>query len=318
MPHRNADRQTAEIRSDAVRLAARLTPLEGYNQTLVDDVTVLRRSKSIPRTPIAYDPSLIFVIQGKKIDYLGGTRLVYDSNTVLVLSAPMPLECVVEANQNTPLLSVVVRLRREVVLSIVSRMRNLDLVHRTAPQAILTATLDEELASTLIRLLKTATSPEDARVLGDQVVRELIYLVLKGPSGSGIRAMVDVHGSFANILRALQRMHAEYRRPLLVSDLARRAGMSVSTFHFHFKQVTATTPIQYVKAIRMHRARAMLLDANATAGSAAAEVGYKSSSHFGRDYRRFFGEAPARGAPKSSRKGINRLRGMQTASHYRR
>lgn len=309
MQHRNADPQAAEMRGEVVRLAYRLTPLEGYNLTLVDDVTVLRRSRSIPRTPIAYEPSLIFVIQGKKIDYFGGTRLVYDTNTVLVLSAPMPLECVVKANQNTPLLSVVVRLRKEVVLSIVSRMRELDLTRQSPPQAILTATLDEELASALIRLLKAATSPEDARVLGDQVVRELIYLVLKGPGGSGVRAMVDVQGSFANVLRALQRMHAEYSRPLLVSDLARRAGMSVSTFHLHFKQVTATTPIQYVKAIRMHRARAMLLDSNATAGSAAADVGYKSASQFGRDYRRFFGEAPARGAVRPRRKGMNNVAG---------
>ena len=299
MPHQHADREAGEMSGEAMRLAARLTPLEGYNQTLVDDVTVLRRSRSIPRTPIAYEPSLIFVVQGKKIDYLGGTRLVYKSNTVMVLSAPMPLECVVEANQNTPLLSVVVRLRKEVVLSIVSKMREPEMTRRAIPQAILTATLDEELGSALTRLLKTATSPEDARVLGDQVVRELIYLVLKGPSGSGVRAMVDVQGSFANILRALQHVHAEYSRPLLVSDLARRAGMSISTFHFHFKQVTATTPVQYVKAIRMHRARAMLLDTNATAGSAAADVGYKSGSQFGRDYKRFFGEAPASATARS-------------------
>ena len=159
---------------------------------------------------------------------------------------------------------MVVRLRKEVVLSIVSKMHEQDLTRRSAPQAILAATVDEELASALIRLLKAAISPEDARVLGEQVVRELIYLVLKGPSGSGVRAMVDTYGSFANILRALQEMHTEHSRPLLVADLARRAGMNVSTFHSHFKQVTTTTPIQYVKAIRMHRARAMLLDSDAT------------------------------------------------------
>ncbi len=230
--------------------------------------------------------------------------MVYNSNTVMVLSAPMPLECVVEVNRNTPLLSVVVRVRKEVVLSIVEKMRELDSALHTIPQAILTATLDEELAGTLVRLLRVAISPEDARVLGDQVVRELIYLVLKGPSGSGVRAMVDTHGSFANILRALQSMHAGYQRRLVVSHLARRAGMSISTFHFHFKQVTATTPIQYVKAIRMHRARVMMLDSDARAGKVATDVGYKSASQFGRDYRRFFGEAPTRNAIRSRSKGM--------------
>ena len=134
-----------------------------------------------------------------------------------------------------------------------------------------------------MRLLQAATRPDDARVLGNQTVRELIYLVLKGPGGSGVRAMVDAHGSFADILRALQRMHAEYNRPLLVSDLARSAGMSISTFHSHFKNVTSTTPVQYMKAIRMHRARAMLLDSNATAGSAAAGVGDAGINSHDRD-----------------------------------
>ena len=235
----------------------------------------------------------------------------------MVLSAPMPLECVVEANRNTPLLSVVVRLRKEVVLSIVSKMRELDLTRQTAPQAILTATLDEELGGALVRLLKVAISPEDARVLGDQVVRELTYLVLRGPSGSGVRAMVDAQGSFANILRALQAMHAEYNRPLLVASLARRAGMSVSTFHFHFKHVTATTPVQYVKAIRMHRARSLLLDSNATAGSVAAAVGYKSASQFGRDYKRFFGEAPARGAGRVSESDTKHVAGGRQVEESR-
>ena len=163
--------------------------------------------------------------------------MVYESRTVLVLSAPMPLECIVEANQNTPLLSVVVRLRKEVVLSIVSRMSELDPTRPSNPKAILTTMLDEELASALVRLLRAAVSPDDARVLGDQAVRELIYRVLKSRGGSGIRAMVNDHGSFANILSSLQRMHTEYSRPLLVADLARQAGMSASTFHSHFKRV---------------------------------------------------------------------------------
>ena len=117
----------------------------------------------------------------------------------------------------------------------------------------------------------------------------------QGPSGSGVRAMVNTHGSFANILRALQAMHAEYNRPFSVANLAHRAGMSILTFHAHFKHVTATTPVQYVKAIRMYRARALLLDSNATAGSVATDVGYKSASQFGRDYLRFSAKLP-RGA----------------------
>ena len=294
MAHSRGDGQTALVYGEAVSLAARLSPLEGYNQTLVADVTVLRRSRSTPRSPVVYEPSIIFVVQGRKVDYLGGLKLVYEPRTVLVLSAPIPFECVIEANQSRPLLSVVVRLRREVVLSIVSRMHDLNTMRNPDPKAILTATLDEELSDALTRLLKTAISPDDARVLGDQTVRELIYLVLKGKGGDGIRAMVDVDGAFPQILSALQRVHNEYSRPLVVAELARRAGMSVSAFHLHFKRVTSTSPIQYVRAVRMHRARALLLDSNVTAGAAATRVGYNSASQFGRDFKRFFGTSPAR------------------------
>ncbi len=294
MANSRGTEQTGLVYGEAVSLAVRLTPLEGYNQTLVADVTVLRRSRSTPRSPVVYEPSIIFVVQGRKVDYLGGLKLDYEPRTVLVLSAPIPFECVIEANQAKPLLSVVVRLRREVVLSILSEMHDLNTMRSLNPKAILTATLDEELSSALTRLLKAAISPDDARVLGDQTVRELIYLVLKGPGGDGIRAMLDVDGAFAQILSALQRIHNEYGRPLIVAELARHAGMSVSAFHLHFKRVTSTSPIQYVKAVRMHKAQSLLLSSNVTAGSAGTRVGYSSASQFGRDFKRFFGMTPAR------------------------
>ncbi len=293
MAHRKGIGQSQLVSGEAVSLAVRLTPLEGYNQTLVADVTLLRRSRSVPRSPVVYEPSIIFVVQGRKIDYLGGLKLVYEPETVLVLSAPILFECVIEANQNKPLLSVVVRLRREVVLSIVAGMHDLNTLRSPNPKAILTATLDEPLSDALTRLLKAAISPDDARVLGDQTVREIIYLVLKGQGGDGIRAMLDSDGAFAQILSALQRIHKEYGRSLIVAELARHVGMSVSAFHLHFKRVTSTSPIQYIKAVRMHRAHALLLDRNVTAGSAATKVGYNSASQFGRDFKRFFGITPA-------------------------
>ena len=132
------------------------------------------------------------------------------------------------------------------------------------------------------------------------MVRELIYLVLKSEAGDGIRAMVDVGGAFAQILKALQHINMEYSRSLLVADLARQARMSVSAFHLHFKQVTSTSPVQYIKAVRLHRARALLLRSGVTAGMAATSVGYSSASQFGRDFKRMFGESPARHRAKQS------------------
>ena len=303
--------QAAHLYDEAVRLAARLTPLEGYNETLVSDVTVLRRSKSSASTPVVYEPSIIIVVQGKKVDSLGVLKVAYDPKTMLVLSAPMPFQCVVQANQNKPLLSVVVRLRREVVLSIVAGMQDSDVRQIHEPKAILTVALEEEVLGALVRLLKTALSRNDAQVLGEQTVRELIYLVLKGPGGDGVRAMVDVGGVFAHILSALQRIHRNYNHSLQVADLARRAGMSVSAFHAHFKRVTGTSPIQYIKTVRMHRARVLLLRPGSTAASVGASVGYKSASQFGRDYRRAFGKSPSKDKASDREERTNKHAGHQ-------
>ena len=305
--------QATHLYDEAIRLAARLTPLEGYNDTFVSDVTVLRRSKSSARTPVVYEPSIIIVVQGKKVDSLGDLKVAYDPKTMLVVSAPMPFQCVVQAHQNTPLLSVVVRLRREVVLSILAKMQDPDLREIYEPKAILTVAVEEELLGALVRLLKTALSRNDAQVLGEQTVRELIHLVLKGPGGDGVRAMVDVGGVFAHILSALQGIHRNHNQQLEVADLARRAGMSVSAFHARFKRVTGTSPIQYIKTVRMHRARVLLLRPGATAGSVGASVGYKSASQFGRDYSRAFGVAPSRDKANRHEEHSNRHAGHQAS-----
>jgi AraC-like DNA-binding protein len=278
--------------SEIVALADVLAPVEGVNRTLVDDVTVLRMSKSVPRAPVLYEPSLVFLVQGKKRGYVGSETFGYDPRTVLVISAAIPFECVAEVSHNKPLLSVWVRLRKGVVTDLLANIRESPSILKQRPRAIEATRLDQELSDTLVRLLRSLRSPDDARVLGSQTVREVIYRVLRGIKGGGVQAMVDINGHFAQVYKALQRIHNKYSQPLQVADLARDAGMSVSIFHLHFKQVTSTSPIQYIKGVRMHKARSLMLESNFTASVVAAKVGYKSASQFGREFKRFFGASP--------------------------
>jgi AraC-like DNA-binding protein len=124
-------------------------------------------------------------------------------------------------------------------------------------------------------------------------VREITYRVLQGNLGHNLRALAAPHSHFGQISRVLQRMHTDYADTYDVEDLAREAGMSVSTFHAHFKAVTSSSPLQYVKNVKLHKARMLMVHEGASAGAAAAEVGYESVSQFSREFKRLFGAGPA-------------------------
>jgi AraC-like DNA-binding protein len=160
------------------------------------------------------------------------------------------------------------------------------------PRGIATTPMTEELGGAVIRLLECLKSPLDSRILGRQVVREILYRVLQGEQGSALRALASRDDHFARIARVLKYIHAEYARPLSVEELARKAGMSVAAFHHHFKLVTASSPLQYLKRIRLHQARRLMAHDGLNAGAAARAVGYESPSQFSREYRRMFGAPP--------------------------
>jgi AraC-like DNA-binding protein len=148
------------------------------------------------------------------------------------------------------------------------------------------------MGAAVIRLLECLKSPLDSRVLGRQIVREILYRVLLREQGGALRALASRDDHFARIARVLKHIHTEYARPLGVEELARKAGMSVAAFHHHFKLVTASSPLQYIKRIRLDQARRLMAHGGYNAGAAARAVGYESPSQFSREYRRMFGAPP--------------------------
>jgi AraC-like DNA-binding protein len=144
-----------------------------------------------------------------------------------------------------------------------------------------------------VRLAEALCSDDDAKILGPQFVREIIYRVLRSENSGTLRALGAPHTHFGQISRALNRIHSEYAEALDMATLAAEAGMSVSTFHSHFKAVTSSSPLQYLKNIRLHKARMMMVHEGTTAAAAAREVGYESASQFSREFKRYFGDGPA-------------------------
>jgi AraC-like DNA-binding protein len=276
-----------------VALLSELATCEGLHNTILAGVKVRRSDRNEPRTPVLYEPSIYIVASGRKKGYVGDRCLVYDPNNYLVLSVPLPFECEAETGDGEPLLGLSVRMEigiiSELAVSMDARLTSqsadtLACVHATP--------LDLELGDAAIRLLECLRSPVDAAVLGPAIKREITYRVLCGPRGETLLAMLGRNGQAAQIHVVLRLMHARYFEPLNVARLAAEVGMSVSALHHHFKAVTSASPVQYIKAVRLHKARMLILHDGVGAAVAADRVGYESASQFSREFKRFFGRSP--------------------------
>ncbi len=292
--------------SRMVELLERLAGLEGISPTRLDGVRVMRSSSAQPRRPVVYSPSIVIVAQGCKVGHLGASSFRYDPGNYLVLSVPMPFECeIAQASAQAPFLGLSVGVDTAVLGEIMVEMGE-PARQNSAVSGLSVGRMSPELRDAALRLLACLQSDEDSRILGRQVVREIIYRVLGDEQGDVLRSLTGVHGSFSQIAQALRRIHTDYHTPLDVSTLAQTAGMSVSVFHQHFKTVTAISPLQYIKSIRLFKARLLMAQDGLTAKSAAGEVGYASPSQFSREFKRFFGSSPAQEVSRVRDLGFSR------------
>lgn len=276
-----------------VALLSELTRGNGFSPSRLPGVKFMRSTRHVPRTPIAYEPSIVIIAQGRKVGHLGGRRFVYDPNRFLVLSVPLPFECETFGTAEEPLLGVSIGVSPALVTELLLAMQSTPALYPLQSETIQSARLDDALTDTAVRLLESLRSDDEARILGPQIVREITYRVLLGELGGTLRALAAPNSAFGQISRVLHRIHAEFDRAFDMPTLAREAGMSVSTFHAHFKSVTSSSPLQYVKSVRLHKARLLMVHDGVSASAAAAHVGYESASQFSREFKRLFGDTPA-------------------------
>lgn len=278
------------------RMAALLAGMatnQGFSASRLPGVKFMRSTEYVPPSPITYEPGIVIVAQGKKSGRLGEKTFVYDANRYLVLTAPLPFECETFGTPENPLLGLSIAVTPALVAELLVQIENAPADNNARPQAIESAIVEDALSDAAVRLLECLRSPDDARILGPQIVREITYRVLTGPLGANLRGLAAPQSHFGQITRVLNRLHADYAGNHDVETLAREAGMSVSTFHAHFKNVTASSPLRYLKTIRLHKARMLMVHDGLSAAGAALQVGYESASQFSREFKRHFGGAPA-------------------------
>lgn len=278
-------------------LLRQLAQEEGVSDTRLAGVRLMRASGPRARGPVIYEPSIVIVGQGRKIGYLGDEVYHYDAYNYLVLSVPLPFECETQATAQEPLLALSVGVDAVVLGELLLALNEAEPAQipparPAVPRGICSNPLTEDLLDAGLRLLECLCSPTDCRILGPHAVREIVYRVLQGQQGGTLRALAAQNGNFSQIAKSLKRIHTDYAASLDVETLAREVGMSVSAFHHNFKAVTSASPLRYLKTLRLHKARLLMLQEGVNASVAAGQVGYVSASQFSREFKRLFGNSP--------------------------
>ncbi|PAU89856.1 AraC family transcriptional regulator [Pseudomonas sp. WN033] len=275
-----------------VELIKTLAPAEGYTESMLDGVTFMRADQAVPNTPALYEPSIVIVVQGRKRGFHGGRMYVYDARHYLVLAVPLPFSIETEASAAEPLLGLILRIDPAMVAELAMEIDQTLLQRPLNPVSLNATPIDDKLESATLRLLEALSSPLECKLLAPAIVREITYRVLTGEQGDGLRAALVQGSNFGRIARVLRRIHDQFDHNLDVGTLAQEASMSVPTFHTHFKAVTHTSPLQYIKTIRLHQARLMMIRNGISAVAASQQVGYESTSQFSREFKRLFGRSP--------------------------
>ncbi|MBM9548247.1 AraC family transcriptional regulator [Leptospira sp. 201903074] len=278
------------------KLYDQLVPKPALISPLGESVSIYRATLSTPREPKAYGAMLVFLAEGQKRIFLGDKSFVLDPSHYLIISVPLPVECEMLATPTSPTLGLSIRITPETIAQILQSPDEDNTASENVPSGIHTAKMTEPIADTYLRLMQAMASTQDAPILGPIILKELLYRVTYGENGEALRAMAYQNRRFFMIARALDKIHEAFSEDLNVNTLAIYAGMSVSTFHACFKAVTNSSPLQYIKNVRLHKAKALMTHDGMNAVSAALRVGYESPSQFSREYKRFFGITPARDA----------------------
>jgi AraC-like DNA-binding protein len=261
------------LRERTLALALAHAPGDGLHETALPGLRLIRASAPAQPVPAIYEPGLVLVLQGRKQAQLGARVVHYDAMQCLIVPVTtLPRGQVLQASVAKPY--VCVRLSCET-------------------QALAELLLDSDApAAEGDAVLQLLDHPQDLKALAPLVQREIFYRVLTGPLGPRLRALAQGDGVARRLNRVIEQLTRRYAEPISIDELAEVAHMSPSTLHLRFKQLTALSPLQFQKTLRLQQARRLMLGDGLDAASAAHRVGYESPSQFSREYRRLFGAPP--------------------------
>lgn len=293
------------LRTELSRRIGAHADVEGNKATAIPGLALYRRSAPTVCASTTYEPSLVVFVQGEKRINLGKTTLICNESRFLLTSVDLPVVSqVTRASREIPILGLILKLDIPEVRKILSEEEFSFLEESADARGMAVGETSIELLDACCRLVDLLDSPRDIAFLSGLIQREIIFRLLRSPQGKHLRAIATLGEQSHRTAKAVTWLRTNYEKPLRVEELAAVAQMGVSTFHHHFRSLTAMSPLQYQKQLRLHVARERMLADDLDAASAAFEVGYESASQFNREYSRFFGQPPMRDI-KNHRLAIN-------------
>ena len=270
--------------------------LEGIRETAVPGVWFYRSSKGNQRQPFVYQSGIIVMGRGHKHIHIGNQPVHYGPDDYLVVGVPMPLECEAFPEKGEPLLGLSIDVDSALLHRLVSELENAKFqVSAHSEQdgfGLISVKMADDMLESCKRLMLALHSDLDTQMLGESLLTEIVYRVLTGPEGQVLFNLAHHDSQYARVAKALNKVHQSYADGLTVQNLAEEANMSVSAFHSAFRKVTLESPLQYLKKVRLNKAKELIQLEGRRVNDAAHLVGYTSTSQFSREFKRHFNMTP--------------------------
>lgn len=288
-------RDESARRSIAEAILRQTEATSRHDSALLPGLTLVRIDQPTGATCGVYEPGVALIVQGAKRVELGQDAFVYGTGQFLVSALNLPaVSRITEASPTRPYLGLFLRLDLQEITRLMLEGHVPSPPPQAPARAMATGFVDRALTSAVLRLLELLDEPQNIGALAPLIRREILYRLLVGEHGWRLRQIVAVGSQSRHVADAVAWLNEHFEQALSIDELSRRASMSASTFHHHFRALTAMSPLQYQKTLRLNEARRLMLAEHLDAASAAFRVGYESASQFSREYSRQFGAPPLR------------------------
>ncbi|MEK4156288.1 AraC family transcriptional regulator [Paenibacillus odorifer] len=282
-----------ERKEELARLIEHHSCQDEVYETAIPSLFVIRNSNVTEPVYRVYKPSLCFIAQGTKEIILAKDRFEYGPANYLISSMNLPvIGQIIKASPNAPYLSFKLEFTQSQILKVLNDSEFKLAPKENAKRAMYVGQIELSLLDAILRLVRLLDDPKDIPFLAPIYTDEILYRLLQGPYGVTLAQIAMEGSSTYRIREAIEQIIENCDKPLRIEELAETASMSISSFHRHFKEVTAMSPIQFQKHLRLQEARRLLLSESADAADVAFRVGYESASQFSREYSRMFGSPP--------------------------
>lgn len=266
---------------------------DGYYNTYINEVKLYKMSEKTTLYNVMFENWILFTFQGRKEMKLNQMLLEYTSENYLVASSTLPIECETFASKEEPFFGMVISFDLNIIYQLLDEIsieKPLNKKHSNI--GTFSDNITSEIEDILYRIIKIVDKKEDSKIIGKALIKELLYRVLQGENSHFLHNLINKSSNEAKISRSLKLIHTSFEKAYTIEELARKEDMSVASFHNHFKKITAHSPHQYIKKVRLNKAENLISQNNLNVNEVAIKVGYESASQFSKEFKKYFGYPP--------------------------